>query len=110
MGYRSIESFVAIYHNDVSAKAVIKRMLIKNPDLTVHELQTRLDHRGVKISSFAVSGIRANFIADLRFLQNEGVLKNIRLRERGLIERPRRKLRMWWKRPKKKFKPWWFNG
>jgi len=63
----------------VGAQTVIKRMLIKEPGLTVDDLCGRLEKQGYKTSRLAVSTMRSDFRHSLKILKEEGKLKGIEL-------------------------------
>ena len=58
-----------------NVRTVIQRMILREPNITVDEIEDRLKSRGLKTSRLTVSTIRADFRRDLRFLKSEGLLK-----------------------------------
>jgi len=59
--------------------SVIRRAIVKNPQITTEELCTLLEKKDMKISSLAVSTIRSASLQFLAILKEEGCLKNVSL-------------------------------
>ncbi len=59
--------------------SVIRRAIVKNPQITTEELCTLLEKKDMKISSLAVSTIRSASLQFLAILKEEGCLKNVNL-------------------------------
>lgn len=59
------------------ASTLIKRMLIKNLNVTNAELQERLRAEGINVTPISVSTIRSDFRHSLRVLQEAGYAKDI---------------------------------
>ncbi len=59
--------------------SVIRRAIVKNPQITTDELCILLEKKDMKISSLAVSTIRSASLQFLAILKEEGCLKNVNL-------------------------------
>lgn len=59
--------------------SVIRRAIVKNPQITTEELCALLEKKGMKISSLAVSTIRSASLQFLAILKEENCLKNVNL-------------------------------
>jgi hypothetical protein len=58
----------------MQAKTTIKRLILRNPGISVDELNQEITKRGIRISRLTLSEIRRSFLSDLKFLAAEGYL------------------------------------
>lgn len=63
----------------VGAQTMIKRMVLKDPQISIDVVVERLEKAGFPISRMAASTIRTGFRHSLKVIQEEGLLKSIKL-------------------------------
>jgi hypothetical protein len=110
------------FQNERSMKRstdIIKRLLIKNPNLTPIQLQEMLARKGLRVEIWTVSYVRRNFLADIRIIQNCGHWVDVEGEPIVHVRRPViqcgwLEYSEWCKRHlprnRKPFRPWRFSG
>jgi hypothetical protein len=69
------------YENRRDPKALIKRLVLDHPDMTVHEIAKIVGLAGQLASIVAVSNIRTEFKHSIKVLTERGLIKQKRQRE-----------------------------
>jgi len=63
----------------VGAQTMIKKLMLKDPNISTKDVVEKLDKAGFKMSSLAVSTIRSGFRHSLKVIQEEGLLKSVKI-------------------------------
>lgn len=63
----------------VGAQSLIKRLVLKDPQITVNDLVEKVTKQGYEVTRFAASTIRSGFRHSIKIIQEEGLLKNLKL-------------------------------
>jgi hypothetical protein len=106
----------------VPAKTIIKKLMLRDPLISIDELDARLREDGHKVSRIAISAVRDHFRDALKLLMQEGLIKDGSGKQRlikagfkrklvyGYREKPRDDLSPPGGKKKKRWKPWHFHG
>jgi hypothetical protein len=63
----------------VGAQSLIKRLVLKDPKISVDDLLDKVKGQGFECSRLAASTIRSGFRHSIKIIQEEGLLKNVKL-------------------------------
>jgi hypothetical protein len=97
----------------------IKRLLIKDPNLTSTQLQELLAEKGLRVGPWTIAFVRQEFLSDIRIVQDCGHWVDIE--SKPVVHARRRKLVYGWEdypewrkrnlpKTRKPFRPWRFSG